>query len=165
MNQGIFKGTNCYLGILVFTDTIPNDFSIPAIHDHNGVALAGIPAEEIGHVSGPAMVQRVAYRLRRTSTRSESLEPDPHAPSVPLHDSLHLLPVHYQVHLPSQHHYDPAVPIPGIPLDQLINRMLYVLVYGWSASPSRLVLHRGPGNPGPRCNLPQAYPLPFCLQH
>ena len=119
----------------------------------------------MGHVSGPAMVQRFAYRLQRTSTRSESLEPDLHAPSVPLHDPLHLLPVHHQVHLPLKHHHDSAIPVPWISLYQFMNRMLNVLVYRWSASPSRLVLHRGPGNPDPLRNLPQACPLPLSLQH
>jgi len=61
MNQGIFKGTNCYLGVLALTDTIPDDLSVPAVHDHNGMAPAGIPAEEMRHISGPALVERIAY--------------------------------------------------------------------------------------------------------
>jgi len=64
MNQGILEGSHGDLGILVPADPIPDDFSVPTIHDNNGMAPAGIPAEEMGHVSGPAMIERIAHGFR-----------------------------------------------------------------------------------------------------
>jgi len=57
MNQGILKGSHGDLGILVPADTIPDDLPVPAAHDHNGMTPAGIPADELGHVSAPTMVE------------------------------------------------------------------------------------------------------------
>ena len=61
MDQGILEGSHGYLGILVSADPIPNDLPVPAVHDNNGMAPAGIPAEEVRHISGPALVERIAY--------------------------------------------------------------------------------------------------------
>ena len=56
MNQGILKRAQGHLGVLILADAIPDNLSVPAIQNNNRMAPAGILAEKMRHISGPALV-------------------------------------------------------------------------------------------------------------
>ena len=156
MDQGVFESPCSQVSILPFADAIADDLAIPAVDDNDSVAPAGILAEEVGHIGGPAFVDGRAHGSRCTGPGTEALGTYIHSPAVSLHDPLDLLPVHDKPCLVFKHHRDSAVAIAGIALDQRIDGLLDSLVHERRSLAVGFVVHTGPGYPKPLGDLPQA---------
>ena len=158
-NQGIFKSPLRSLTIMSLAYSVSDNLPVPTAHHDNHMKPPSLFTEKMGHVLRPSLVHKSTHRSGRRHTGTKPLGKRSHSPAIALHNPLHLFPVHHQRLLPFEHHRNASVSVPGIALNQFINRFLHLPIHRWQPTRPRLILNARPPNLQPSGNLSQAHRL------